>query len=157
MVIGDVPHRVAVIGFVSSPRIEQDFTTNTDAAARKIATLQQGDLGAAILDALKFGIDLLRKQPPAYRRAVLLLSETVDSGSQMTLEDAVRAVQDTNTAIHSFGFSTGKTEVKHETAKLPEPGGTAYSNEPYHPAGCMSRDPDADPYAHGNRRVQAFD
>ncbi|HJX84851.1 MAG TPA: VWA domain-containing protein, partial [Candidatus Angelobacter sp.] len=114
-------------------------------------------LGAGILDALNFGIDLLRKQPPAYRRAVLLLSETVDSDSQMSLEDAVRAVEETNTAIYSFGFSTVRAEVKHEAAKLPEPGGTAYSNEPYKPGGCMSRDPDADPDAHGNRGVQALD
>src|SRR5215471_20331805 len=32
-VLGDVPHRVAVIGFDSKPRIEQDFTPDTDAAA----------------------------------------------------------------------------------------------------------------------------
>ncbi len=157
MVIGGVPHRVAVIGFDSAPRLAQDFTTNTDAASRTMATLQQGDPGAAILDALKFGIDLLRKQPPEYRRAVLLLSETVDVGSQMSLEDAVRAVEDTNTSIYSFGFSTTRAEVNHETGKLPSPGGTAYSNEPYAPGGCMSRDPNADPDAHGNRSVQALD
>jgi hypothetical protein len=57
-VIGDVPHRVAVIAFDSKPRLAQDFTTNTDAAAKTIATLDEGDPGAAILDALNFGISL---------------------------------------------------------------------------------------------------
>lgn len=156
-VIGNVPHRVAVIGFDSTPRLEQNFTTNTDAAAKTIATLHEGDPGAAILDALNFGISLLRKQPPAYRRAVLLCSETVDRSSQTSFDDAVRAVDDTNTAIYSFGFSSTKAAVEHEASKLPRQGGTPYSNEPYSPGGCMSHDPNADPDAHGNRSVQALD
>jgi len=156
-VIGGVQHHVAVIGFDSKPRLEQDFTADTDAATTAIAALQDGDPGAAILDALNFGINLLRDQPPAFRRAVLLLSETVDSGSQTSLEDAVRAVENTNTSIYSFGFSTTQAAVKHEASKLPSPGGSPYSNEPYAPGGCMSHDPKADPDAHGNRGVQALD
>ena len=156
-VIGGVPHRIAVIAFDSKPRLEQDFTTDTDTAAETIAGLPQGDRGAAILDALKFGIQLLRYQPSAYRRAVLLFSETADSGSQTSLADAVRAVEDTNTAIYSFGFSSTRAAVKHEASKLPLPGGTPYSNEPYETGGCMSKDPNADPDAHGNRAAQALD
>lgn len=156
-VIGGVSHRVAVIAFDSKPRVEQDFTPDTDAAAETIADLPEGDTGAAILDALKFGIQLLHYQPSAYRRAVLLFSETADSGSETSLEDAVRAVEETNTAIYAFGFSTTQAAVKHETSKLPAPGGTAYSNEPYKPGGCMSKDPNADPDAHGNRAAQALD
>lgn len=156
-VIGGVLHRVAVISFDSQPRLEQDFSADTDMAAHAIATLHEGDQGAAILDALNFGIDLLRQEPPAYRRAVLLISETIDSGSQTTLDDAVRAVEDSNTFIYSFGFSSTRAAVAHEGAKLPSPGGTQYSNEPYAPGGCMSKDPKADPDAHGKRGVQALD
>ncbi len=54
--IGGVPHRVAVVGFDSKPRLEQDFTNDTDVAVKKIAGLQEGDPGAAILDALSFGM-----------------------------------------------------------------------------------------------------
>jgi hypothetical protein len=153
-VIGGVPHRVAVIGFDSAPRVEQDFTVDTDAAAQTMATLRDGDAGAAILDALNFGIDLLNKQPSTFRRAVLLCSETADSGSQASLEDAVRAVEHTNTAIYSFSFSSRQAAVKHEASKLP---GGASAREPYPAGGCMSRDPNADPDAHGNRGAQALD
>lgn len=155
--IGDVSHRVAVISFDSSPRLERDFTSDTQAAADTIASLQKGDQGAAILDALSLAIDLLRKQPPEYRREVVLFSETADSGSRTTLEDAVRAVDDTNTSIYSFAFSTTKAAVKHEGSKLPAPGGTPYTDVPYGPGGCMSRAPGADPDAHGKRDVQALD
>lgn len=156
-VIGGVPHLVAVIGFDSTPRLEQDFTPDTDAAASTIATLQEGDPGAGILDALKFGIDLLRKQPSDYRRAVLLLSETVDGGSQTSFEDALRAIDDTNTSIYSFGFSSTKAAVKHEASKLPRPEGSPYGDKPYATGGCMSNEPDADPDAHGKRSLQALD
>ena len=113
--------------------------------------------GAAILDALSFGIDLLRDVPPRYRRAILLITETADGGSETSLDDAVRLVSDTNTAIYSFGFSTTREAVKHEASKLPRPGGTPYGNERYGAGGCMSPDPGADPDAHGDRRVQALD
>jgi VWFA-related protein len=156
-VIGDVRHLVAVVSFDSKPRIAQDFTDDTDAAAKTIANLSEGDQGAAILDAINFGIDLLRDVPPRYRRAILLVTETADGGSETSLDDAVRSVSDTNTAIYSFGFSTTKEAVKHEASKLPRPGGTPYGNEPYGAGGCMSMDPNADPDAHGNRRVQALD
>jgi len=154
-VIGDVPHRVAVIGFDSVPHLEQDFTPDTDNASKAMASLHKGDQGAAILDALSYGMKLLGKQPPEYRRAVLLFSETEDGGSQTNLSDAIRAVDDTNTSIYSFGFSSRHEAVKHEASKLPVPGGTTYTNTPYAPGGCMSGD--SDPDAHGNRGVQALD
>jgi VWFA-related protein len=156
-VVGNVPHRVAVITFDSKPRVERDFTTDTDEAIRTINNLQEGGPGAAILDALNFGINLLRQQPQDYRRAVVLFSETIDDGSQTSFEEAIRTVDDTNTAIYSFGFSSTKMAVKHEGSKLPRPGGTPYESEPYAKGGCMSHNPDADPDAHGNRSVQALD
>ena len=59
----------------------------------------------SILDGLAFSVDLLRHQPQTYRRAILLLSETIDHGSHTSLDQALRAVEDTNTIIYSVGFS----------------------------------------------------
>ena len=155
--IGNVSHHIAVIGFDSKPHLEENFTDDTDAAARKVAQLQRGDGGAAILDALDLGIGLLRNQPPVYRRTVLLISETTDDGSETRIEDAIREIDDTNTLIYSFAFSSVKTGVKHEASKIPKQGGSPYMDEPYAPGGCMSKDPNADLDAHGNRSVQALD
>jgi len=102
-----------------------------------IRGLSPGNGGAAILDGLGFSIDLLRKQPPEYRRAMLLLSETIDHGSHMKLDEAVREISDTNTAIYSIGFSSSRSEIKGEASKL-------NNNEPGPPGGCMSKDPNAD-------------
>ena len=111
---GNVPHRVAVVGFDSGPELLQDFTPNIDSVADTIhymSTSIDGDGRAAILDALGFSLDLLRKQPPQYRRAILLLSETNDRGSRLSLDDALRAVSDTNTVIYSLAYSTGNTNA----------------------------------------------
>ena len=137
-VVGGVPHKIAVVGFDSSPVLVEDFTPDNERAAHAINALiadDSGDNGAAILDSLGFSVDLLRKQPAEYRRAILLVSETNDHGSKLRLDDALREISDTNTVIYSFGFSSGRDELKNGSAKAlsdPTPG-------PAH--GCMSRDP----------------
>jgi VWFA-related protein len=161
-VVGNVPHRVAVVGFDSAPSLVQDFTTDVDAAGAVLRDLEPGDKGAAILDGLKFSVDLLRRQPPAYRRAILLISETNDNGSQTTMDDALRAISDTNTAIYSVAFSSGKADAAHYADReLPihsggNAGGISFENaHPGPPHGCMGKDPDPD--ATQNKAVQAFD
>jgi VWFA-related protein len=147
-VVGNVPHRIAVVGFDSGAMLLQDFTSDMDVVDGAIRGLSPGNGGAAILDGLGFSIDLLRKQPPEYRRAILLLSETIDHGSHMKLDEAVREISDTNTAIYSLGFSSSKSEIKGEASKL-------NNNEPGPPGGCMSKDPNAD--ADTSRAAQTWE
>ena len=153
-VVGSVPHRIAVVGYDSSPVLVQDFTPNDDVAAKAISALiddDSGDPGAATLDSLGFAIDLLRKQPLQYRRAILLVSESHDRGSKLRLEEAVRAISDTNTAIYAIGFSSGAADSKGEMANL----GQSQSGPS---GGCMSRNPN-DPNVDLNksRGAQAAD
>ncbi len=181
-VVGAVPHRVAVVAFDSRPTLFRDFTSSGDAIAKAILdltpdctrqhhmedciapgsvhNLSLGDNGAAILDALGFSVDLLRSQPAGYRRAILLVSETLDRGSHLTLDQALRAISDTNTAIYSIAFSTGRSEAAHYAFRqLPtQPGRAMLENHhPNPPTGCMGKDPDPDPDATTNRAVQAYD
>jgi VWFA-related protein len=160
-VVGAVPHRIAVVSFDGSPLLAQDFTPNVDAAAGAIHDLKPGDKGAAILDGLKFSVDLLRKQPANWRRAILLISETNDRGSQTGMDEALRAISDTNTAIYSLAFSTSKSEAVHYGSReLPfskSDGGIALKNaHPNPPRGCMGDDP-ADPDEARNKAVRAYD
>jgi VWFA-related protein len=159
-VVGGVPHKVAVVGFDSGPILIQDFTSDLDVVDGAIRGLSPGNGGAAILDGLGFSIDLLRKQPPEYRRAILLLSETIDHGSHMKLDEAVREISDTNTAIYSLGFSSTRSDVGHYASEeLPSVwNGGGFSNpNPQHPGGCMGKDPDADPGTSQNKLSQAYD
>jgi len=180
--VGAVPHQIAVVTFDSEPKIVQGFTANVDAAAEAIRNLQPGctrqhhlencaapdaihdvalgDNGAAILDALGFSVDLLRAQPKEYRRAILMISETLDRGSHLSFYETLRAVTDSNTLIYSIGFSTGKSEAAHYAARgLPsQPGRAPLENHhPNPPHGCMGKDPDPDPDASLNKMTQAYD
>jgi VWFA-related protein len=153
-VVGGVPHRIAVVDFDSTARVVQDFTQNADAVGAALHDLDEGDKGAAILDGLAFSVNLLREQPANYRRAILLISETIDRGSQTKMEDALRAISDTNTAIYSLGFSSGKADAAHYADReLPTQSGE--NAHPGPPHGCMGKDPDPD--ATQNKAVQAFD
>jgi VWFA-related protein len=147
-VIGAVPHKVAVVQFDGAPQLALNFTSDLNVVGESLQNLEAGDQNAAILDSLRFSVDLLRRQPPSYRRAILLISETADHGSQSTLDQALRDVSDTNTAIYSLYFSTGKSNVGHTMALIyndPTPGP---------PGGCMAKDPNA---PNQNRWVQAYD
>jgi hypothetical protein len=129
----------------------EDFTPDISATAAGLHDLDSGDNGAAILDGLKFSVEQLQKQPPEYRRAILLISETVDHGSHIGLEDAVRSVSDTNTVIYSFGFSSTKSDAGHEASRMlndPEPGP---------PGGCFANDPNADPSEKKGKAEKTYD
>jgi VWFA-related protein len=186
-IVGNVPHKVAVVTFDSKPSLLQDFTSEVDVATNALRTLTPGcsrqhhlencasplaihdlslgDNGAAILDSLGFSVDLLRSQPPRYRRAILLISETLDRGSHLTLDEALRAISDTNTVIYSIGFSTGRSEAAHYAAReLPNQPSQLTGNRlllenhhPNPPNGCMGTDPDPDPDATHNKLIQAYD
>jgi len=146
--LGNVEHRVAVIGFDSTPQLLLPFTPNTAAASQQLATLHEGDPGAAILDGVAFAVAQLRGQPTRYRRAILLLSETIDQGSRTSLSDALRLISDTNTTIYSFGFSSTRSAVLHEASKFNRP------DEPGPQHGCFSRDgSDAEYEGHYSKQV----
>jgi VWFA-related protein len=147
--IGNVEHSVTVIAFDSTPHIVQPFTPITDEASGKLANLKEGDGGAFILDAVAFAVDQLRTQPTNYRRAILLLSETIDQGSETTLDEAVHLMSDTNTAIYSFAFSSTRSAVAHEASKFD-------SKNPGPAHGCFSKK-GADPEYEGHYSKQVLD
>ena len=161
-IVGNVYHRVAVVTFDSSPKLIQSFTSDLDDAAATLRDLTvgcsrqnhqpncsgpkpvndepMGDSGAAILDSLVFAVDMLRSEPAGYRRTILLVSETVDRGSETTMEQAVRAITDTNTTIYAIGFSTEAAHFAHHQHPL-RSGGWQLSEEPRSdpPHGCVGK------------------
>lgn len=149
--IGNVEHRVAIIGFDSVPHLLIPFTPRTADVSQQLAGLNEGDQGAAILDGIALAIAQLRAQPTRYRRAILLLSETIDQGSKTTLDEALRLISDTNTAMYSFGFSSTRAAVSHEASKF-----GFGSTEPGPAHGCFSRN-GADSEYEGHYSKQALD
>jgi VWFA-related protein len=146
-IIGNVEHTVTVIAFDRTPHIVQPFTSDTDEASAQLANLKEGNGGASILDAVSFAVDQLRTQPPTYRRAILLLSETIDQGSETTLDDAVHLLSDTNTSFYSFAFNSTHSAVAHEASKFD-------SKTPNPAHGCFSKKgADAEYEGHYSKQV----
>ena len=149
-IIGNVPHRIAIVDFDSEPELLHGFTTDLSKIVAELNRIESGDNGASVLDAMSFATNLLRKQPPAYRRAILLISETLDQGSHIDLTEALHELSDTNTSIYALSFPSTKTQIKREAGKL-------NSQEPGPEHGCFSRDPNAPPHTTESRGEQNFD
>ena len=135
-VIGGVKHKVAVVSFDSEPQLEQGFTSKNEDAWTALERLDAGDSGAAMLDALTYSIDMLRKMPPSYRRVIVLISQTIDHGSHVKIDDALRVLDDTNTTVYSLAFTSTMADFKKGATNLD-------SSKPGPAHGCFSHDPDS--------------
>jgi VWFA-related protein len=114
--IARAPHKVALVTFDSRLREIWNFPPRIDGLKHAFAHPEGGDSGAAILDALDCGLALVEQQPPIYRRIILLLSQSLDNGSQAEAGKLVRRLAASNTTIYSLSFA-------HRTGKLrPAPG-----------------------------------
>jgi hypothetical protein len=109
-----LPHKIAVVGLRQLARAGQDFhpqhrsAVQTDPGAHR---RRQRRRGAATLDSLRLLASTscassLIGIPPRHPAADQPRSN--DRGSKLKLDDALHAISDTNTAIYSIGFSSGK-------------------------------------------------
>ncbi len=109
----------AVVGFNDAVDKLQDFTSDGDAIENVVAHLQTGTSGSKLYDAMAVGVDMLSSrmpQPtadrPGRRRVMLVMSETVDVGSEAKLGEVLRKAQLANVTIYSVGLSTTRSELK---------------------------------------------
>jgi hypothetical protein len=92
--------------------VVRDFTHNASLIEEDLKNLDQGDGGAAILDAVDLSVKLLDKVPEGNQRVVLLVSETRDHGSHRAkLADVVALIGSSNTVIYALAFSPALSNV----------------------------------------------
>jgi VWFA-related protein len=109
----------AVVGFNDAVDKLQDFTSDGDTIENVVANLKTGTSGSKLYDAMAVGVDMLSgrmPQPtadrPGRRRVMLVMSETVDAGSEAKLGEVLRKAQLANVTIYSVGLSTTRSELK---------------------------------------------
>jgi VWFA-related protein len=109
----------AVVGFNDAVDKLQDFTSDADAVENTVTQLQAGTSGSKLYDAMAVAVDMLSgrmPQPtadrPGRRRVMLVMSETVDVGSEAKLGEVLRKAQLANVTIYSVGLSTTRSELK---------------------------------------------
>jgi VWFA-related protein len=111
----DPRSQAALVGFGSKPRLIQDFTHSEEQLAQGLEQLEQGDGGAAILDTIGYGVDLLEDQPKEFRRVLLLISEERDHGSKHTKPaQLVSKIGRSDVLVLSISYSPSKAELAHD-------------------------------------------
>lgn len=117
--LGNPPNQVSIVNFDSKPEAASPFTSDVAQWTDAINHPDPGDSGAAIMDGLKFALDLLSHQPSTNRYAILLISQPHDVGSTTTTKEILRITGETNTAIYTLTFSPTKTTLKDSLKENP--------------------------------------
>lgn len=113
-ILGKGPNEVSIVNFDSRVEAASPFTSDIAQWRDAIDHPDVGDSGAAILDSVAYGLELLKKEPASNRRAILLISQEHDDGSKSSLKEIVRNLGETNTVVYSVTFSAEKTTVKQD-------------------------------------------
>jgi len=115
MFLSDPRSQAALVGFSSKPRLIHDYTHSEEELAQSLQQLEPGDGGAAILDTISYGVDLLEDQPKQYRRVLLLISEQRDHGSKNTKPaQLVAKIGRSDVLVVSVSYSPAKAEFAHD-------------------------------------------
>lgn len=127
--MGSSAYKIALVTFDSRPEEIWNFPPRVDGLSDAFTHPEAGDSGAAILDAVSYGIDLLEGQPASSRRILLLLSQPQDEGSKARAGDVVRRLGESNTTVYSVSFSPEKQWLKDQFTK-PRHGNPPYQLSP---------------------------
>ena len=104
--------KVAIVAFDSRVHAVENFTGDQSAVEGALRSLQPGDDGAAILDAVSYSVRLLDGVPKNRKRVLLLISETRDHGSHSaTIDDVIKAIGNSNTVVYTLAFSPSKSNI----------------------------------------------
>ena len=115
MFLSDPRSQAALVGFSSVPRLINDYTHSQDELSQSLKQLEPGDGGAAILDTVSYGVDLLEDQPKQFRRVLLLISEQRDHGSKHTKPaQLVAKIGRSDVLVLSVSYSPSKAEFAHD-------------------------------------------
>jgi VWFA-related protein len=108
--------RVALVEFDTLVKLTRDFTGDESLIDADLENLKAGDNGAAILDAVNYSVDLLKKEPDGRERVLLLISEARDHGSAHKISETVVAIGQSNALMYALAFSPGVSNIL-DTAK----------------------------------------
>lgn len=103
-VLGD-EGEVAIIGFDGRITKISDFTSNPDRLAADLKKLKLGSSGGRLNDATLEAITLLKTRPKERRRAMILIAESRDNGSELRAREVLSAADFANVVIYSVNVS----------------------------------------------------
>ncbi|HEY2645844.1 MAG TPA: VWA domain-containing protein [Candidatus Acidoferrales bacterium] len=120
----------AVLSYDNSVNTLLPFSTDNDKIEKTIANLKPGDSGTQLYNALASAVAMLRGRPAERRRAIVVLGEETDRGSEQKLGRVLRDAQLANVVIYSVGLSPTSAALRAPPLQATTPQGT--------PPGIMS-------------------
>jgi VWFA-related protein len=103
-VLGD-EGEVAVLEFDHRVQKLTDFTSDADKMTAALKSIKAGSWTSRLNDAAMEGVTMLRSRPTTRRRALLLISESTDKGSQIKPREVMAAADFANVVIYSIDMS----------------------------------------------------
>jgi len=114
----------AVLSYDDKVNTLLPFTTDNDKIEKTIANLAPGNSGARLYDALSSAVAMLRDRPSGQRRAIVVVGEASDSGSEQKLGRVLREAQLSNIVIYSVGLSPTAAGLRAPPSQVTPPTGT---------------------------------
>jgi len=114
----------AVLSYDSSVNTLLPFSTDNDKIEKTIARLAPGNGGARLYDALASAVAMLRDRPAGQRRAIVVVGEASDNGSEQRLGRVLRDAQLANVVIYSIGLSPTSAGLRSPDSQAAAPSAT---------------------------------
>ncbi len=109
--IGDAPAEMAVVKFGGGEDLVSKFVTTPERREAALNTLQPcEDKDATVYDAVEYAGQILEAHHAKGRRAILLISETRDHGSEAKAEHVIEQLSRSNIVLESVSFSPFRDE-----------------------------------------------
>ncbi len=122
---------MALVSFDSGVKLRQDFSSDVSDITKSLDTLPGGDGGAAVLDAVQFSLNLLKRQRNDRRKVLVVISEQKDHDSKtVTLEEVARQVIASDIEMYMVAFPPDFTSAAESIAKLFGPARSVSQDSP---------------------------
>jgi hypothetical protein len=108
------PYVLGMVTFDSQPEYLWNFSSDVSDLEDGFIKPEAGDRGAAVLDAVNYGIALLSHQPPSRRRIMIVISQNHDEGSRIGVKDIIKRLGENNITVECLNFSPEKLWLKNQ-------------------------------------------
>jgi hypothetical protein len=104
LVVGD-QGEAAVVAFDHRFLVKQDFTSDVAKISDAMKKITAGSSTSALIDAMDYGVQMLKHRPENRRRVLLVISETRDKGSEGKMRTTLLDAQLANVIVYTVNMS----------------------------------------------------
>jgi len=119
LVAGD-QGEAAVLAFDHRFQVKQEFTSDLAKISEALKKVTPGASSSRLIDAMDYGVRMLRTRPNNRRRVLLVISETRDLGSSGKLREAVLDAQLSNVSVYTVNMSRMVATLTDKPQPRPE-------------------------------------